>query len=156
MFIRYFGVLALPFEQVEEALLRRPSDWLPGLALSADERSEALLAEVGFGADGHRVGKLVQIEIGEPAQLGAKTLLPMSWRATGPQGLFPVLEGDLEAAALGAGITQLAVSAQYRAPLGPVGRAIDRAVLHRVAEATIKDFLDRALVTLRSLIGVDT
>jgi hypothetical protein len=27
--------------------------------------------------------------------------------------------------------------------MGVVGRALDRALLHRVAEATIKDFLDR-------------
>jgi hypothetical protein len=28
-------------------------------------------------------------------------------------------------------------------PLGALGRAIDRALLFRVAEATLKDFLDR-------------
>jgi hypothetical protein len=27
--------------------------------------------------------------------------------------------------------------------MGVIGRALDRALLHRVAEATIKDFLDR-------------
>ena len=27
--------------------------------------------------------------------------------------------------------------------MGAAGRALDRALLHRVAEATIKDFLDR-------------
>ena len=27
--------------------------------------------------------------------------------------------------------------------MGAVGRVLDRAMLHRVAEATIKDFLDR-------------
>ena len=35
------------------------------------------------------------------------------------------------------------MSARYVPPLGAVGRAIDRALLFRVAEATIKDFLDR-------------
>jgi hypothetical protein len=27
--------------------------------------------------------------------------------------------------------------------MGPLGRAVDRALLHLVAEATIRDFLDR-------------
>jgi hypothetical protein len=67
----------------------------------------------------------------------------MTWHATGVETLFPSLEADLEVAALGASRTQLSVSARYRPPLGPVGRVIDRALLHRVAEATIKDFLDR-------------
>jgi len=32
---------------------------------------------------------------------------------------------------------------RYQPPLGVVGRTIDRVLLHRVAEATVKDFLDR-------------
>ena len=67
----------------------------------------------------------------------------MTWRATGPERLFPQLDADLEVAALGPQRTQLSISARYRPPLGAFGRALDRALLHRVAEATIKDFLDR-------------
>ena len=44
---------------------------------------------------------------------------------------------------LGEDRTQLAISARYRPPLGVVGRTVDRVLLHRVAEATVKDFLDR-------------
>jgi len=64
------------------------------------------------------------------------------WRATGAERLFPHLEADLEVAALGPSRTQLSISARYRPPMGAMGRALDRALLHRVAEATIKDFLD--------------
>jgi hypothetical protein len=35
------------------------------------------------------------------------------------------------------------MSARYVPPLGALGRAIDRTLLFRVAEATLKDFLDR-------------
>jgi hypothetical protein len=151
MFIRYFAVLPLPAGRVTSALLRRPLDWVPNLAMDADEHGDQLLAEVGFGPEELRLGKLVSIDVGDPVQLGEKTALPMSWRATGPQGLFPVLDGDLEVAPLGASSTQIALSAQYRPPLGPVGRAIDRAVLHRIAEATIKDFLDGVARTVEAL-----
>ena len=44
--------------------------------------------------------------------------------------------------------TQVAISARYTPPLGALGRAIDRAVLHRVAEATLKDFMDRLRAAL--------
>ena len=40
------------------------------------------------------------------------------------------------------------MSARYVPPLGAVGSAIDRAVLFRVAEATLKDFLDRGRMAL--------
>ena len=57
--------------------------------------------------------------------------------------MFPALDADLEVAPLGTGSTQLSISARYVPPLGKIGRLIDRAVLSRVAEATVKDFLDR-------------
>ncbi len=142
MFIRYFLDLSVPFGDVEGALLHAPQEWVPGLAEDAEGRGELLLTEVGFGTD-RRVEKQIVIELGAPYRIPSKTLLPMSWRATGPQGLFPSLEADIEVAALGPNRTQLSISARYKPPLGAVGRAIDRALLHRVAEATVKDFLDR-------------
>jgi len=70
--------------------------------------------------------------------------------AVGAAGLFPSLEADLEIAPLAQGRTQLAMSARYMPPLGALGRAIDRTVLFRVAEATLKDFLDRLAAALRA------
>ncbi len=46
---------------------------------------------------------------------------------------------------------ELSISARYTPPLGAFGRVLDRAVLHRVAEATVKDFLDRAAQILSSV-----
>ncbi len=101
------------------------------------------MAEVGFGPPAGRIEKRVVIEVGTPREFPSKTILPISWRATGPKGLFPSLEADLEVGAVGSDRTQLAINATYSPPLGVLGRAIDRALLHRVAEATLKDFLDR-------------
>ena len=71
------------------------------------------------------------------------TSLPLTWEPVGMEGLLPRLEANLEVGPLGQDRTQLAISARYRAPLGVVGRTLDRVLLHRVAEATVKDFLDR-------------
>ncbi len=142
MFIRYFLELPFRFEDVEGALLSAPEEWLAGLVGGAEDRGELLLAEVGFG-DGRRVTKKVAIQLGAPLQFPSKTLVPMTWKVTGPEALFPTLEADVEVAALGPNRTQLSINARYRPPFGAVGRAIDRALLHRVAEATVKDFLDR-------------
>ena len=150
MFARYFVELPLLAADVERALLDRPNEWVPGLAGAADERGEALLAEVGFG-DGIRVEKKVVIEFGTPMRLPSRTVLPLRWRAAGAQGLFPSLDADLEVASLGTGTTQLSMSARYMPPMGAVGRAMDHAVLHRIAEATVKDFVDRVADTLVSL-----
>lgn len=143
MFVRYFVDVPLPLEQAERLLLDAPERWIPGLAGSAHARGQRLLAEVGFGKAGRRVAKRVEIELGRPLHYATKTVVPLTWRATGPESLFPSLDADLEVAALGPDRSQLAVSARYRPPMGAVGRIVDRALLHRVAEATLKDFVDR-------------
>ncbi len=143
VFIRYYVELAHPMPNLERSLLQAPSSWLPNLAENADVRGQRLLTEVGFPMDGHRIVKRISIGLGDPVRSSARTWIPISWQATGPSGLFPVLDGDLELATLGAERTQLAFSARYRPPLGLIGRMVDRALLSRVAEATIKDFVDR-------------
>jgi hypothetical protein len=97
---------------------------------------------VGFAVEERRIDKEVEIRLGTPYRLNSKTLLPMTWSATGPERLFPQLDADIEVAAIGSR-TQLSISARYRPPMGSLGRVLDRAMLHRVAEASIKDFLDR-------------
>ena len=153
MFVRYYLDLAVPFEEAEKALLSDPSSWVPGFAREAGDVGQDLLAEVGFVAgEDHRIDKAVRIEVGDPYVLPSKTMLPLSWTATGAERIFPQLDADIEIAALGAHRTQLSISARYRPPLGVFGRALDRAMLHRIAEATIKDFLDRVGDRMRARI----
>lgn len=135
--------MAHPRAALEKALLSAPESLIPSIATYADDRGQHLLAEVGFPVDGHRVSKNVEIDVGSPVTSTGKTWIPLAWRATGPTGLFPVLEAELEFASLGTELTQLSLSGRYQPPLGPVGRTIDKALLSRIAEATIKDFVDR-------------
>jgi hypothetical protein len=150
MFARYYLDLEVPYSDVEAALTADPEAWMPGLLRDAEERGEALLAEVGFVVEERRIDKEVEIRLGTPYRIPSKTLLPMSWSATGAERLFPQLDADIEVAALGPHRTQLSISARYRPPMGVLGRALDRAMLHRVAEATIKDFLDRVGERIRA------
>ena len=134
----------LPFAEAERRLLECPDDWIPGLAREAQNRGEDLLAHVGFGPEHLRVTRDVRITLGTPVEFPSKTVLPISWRAVNRESLFPSLEGDIEVASLGPERSQLAISARYRPPMGVIGNVMDKALLHRVAEATVKDFLDRA------------
>jgi hypothetical protein len=143
MFVRYFVELPLPAAQVERALLASPAEWLSAMAGAAQERGDGLLTEVGVGPLGTRLRRRVQVELGAPVRFPSMTSLPLTWEPAGLEGLLPRLDADIELGALGEDRTQLAVSARYRPPLGAVGRTVDRVLLHRVAEATVKDFLDR-------------
>jgi hypothetical protein len=143
MFLRYYLVLEVPYGEVHHVLVERADTWVPGLLLEAEDRGQRLLAEVGFSVDTRRIDREVEIRLGEPYRIPTKTVLPMTWRATRSERLFPELDADIELAAMGPSRTQLSISARYRPPMAILGRVVDRALLHRVAEATIKDFLDR-------------
>jgi hypothetical protein len=52
-------------------------------------------------------------------------------------GLFPVLDADIAVAPAGQR-TQLTLAGAYRPPLGRLWAGLDRAALHRVADATIR------------------
>jgi hypothetical protein len=154
MFARYYVELPYEREQVER-VLDDAGAWLPLIATTANHRGDQLLAEVGFGDD-VRIARTVAIDLGTSIRLPTKSVLPMRWTATGATGLFPALDADLEIAPLGHDRSQLSMSARYVPPLGAIGRAIDRALLFRVAEATIKDFLDQVRDTVARELGADT
>jgi hypothetical protein len=95
-----------------------------------------------FGVgDDRRVNKRVEVRVGDAYRIPEKTTLPIAWFASGSERLFPSLEANLELAALGERRSQRSISARYTPPLGAVGRALDRALMHRVADATVKDFV---------------
>jgi len=87
------------------------------------------------------VSRLVRVQVRELSWTDLTAGLALRWEATGPGGgLFPVLDADLKLAPDGTG-TMLTMTGSYRPPLGSLGQALDRAVLRRVAAATIRSFL---------------
>ena len=86
--------------------------------------------------------KLVRVQVRELAWTDQSVGLAIRWEATGPDGgLFPVLDADLTMAPIGERVSILTLAGAYRPPLGAMGAALDRAILHRVASATIRAFL---------------
>ena len=86
------------------------------------------------------MSKTVEIQSVPAYQRGSTTVVPLRWVATGALGgAFPVLDANLELTAEGSG-TELLVVGSYRPPFGAIGAAIDRLVLHGVAQATVRRF----------------
>lgn len=142
MFVYYYVLVSRPFPEVEGDLLALLGG-LDGWATAAYRDGEELRARLAVGGERSPIAKTVRLEVGTPLRGMTETAVPLSWEATGTPGLFPRMEADLVVAALGPTLTQIALRGSYRPPLGALGRALDRALLHRIAEASVKGFVDR-------------
>ena len=143
MFLRYFVVIARPIEEIETDLAIGAQTWMPALARESNGHGQRLLSELGFEVGKRRMARTIEVELGALRPMSGVTLLPIRWKAASHAGLFPALDGQLEIAPIGTTKTQLGLSASYESPFGLLGKIADRALMHRVAEITVKDFLER-------------
>ncbi len=112
---------------------------------SATAYEVGMTAVVRVGPFGEMRGasKLVRVQFLAPVRRGATMTFPLRWEAAGHAGdLFPVLDADLILARYGDDNVQLGVSGSYRPPWGRAGAALDRALMKRVAAATIRSLLE--------------
>lgn len=153
MFVYYFVHLNRPFSAVEPALVGHLNQ-LGSFAHEAYREGEHLrekIDRIALRHDHPAMAKTVQLLSGIPLRGDQQTTIPFAWEATGSPGLFPRLDADLIVAAVGPELCQVAMRGTYAPPLGPLGRALDRAVLHRIAEVSVKSFVDR----VADLVGGD-
>ena len=90
------------------------------------------------------MSKLVEVHFLEVVTRGESAVLALRWEATGPGGrLFPALDADICLTPAGEHSTRLSLAGVYRPPLAAVGAGLDKAVFHRVADATVRSLLAR-------------
>ncbi len=126
-------------------LQRGPHTWFPHL--TGDGK-----AGVGLRVAGISVHKRVAVQLGEPETRGDWTNVPITWKATFPERLFPVLNGRLELTPVDSRVTRLTLSGMYEPPLGRLGGLIDEALMHAVADATLRELAESIAAQLGSLV----
>jgi hypothetical protein len=90
------------------------------------------------------LSKLVEVHRRELVTCDESAVLTLRWEATGPGGgLFPVLDADITLTPALEHAARLWLAGAYRPPLACLGAGLDRAILHRVATATIRSLLSR-------------
>ncbi|MGA7987911.1 MAG: hypothetical protein WCB51_05875 [Candidatus Dormiibacterota bacterium] len=154
MLVHDFAYVPAPADKVRDRILADHGAWLAPLVTAAAGEGEALRLRVGPLEALPMLGKTVSVHVGQPIDRGEITVVPLTWQATSTPGLFPVLSADLEVAGLGNDLTQLTLQGRYDPPLGAIGQRIDRLLMHRVAEASVRSFLSRLAERLAALEGV--
>jgi hypothetical protein len=128
---------------------------LPDATTSAGTRANALAASLHTHVAGVDVGVDIAIHVHGVrddegvAGLSPVTRITLAWEASRATAFFPVMTAELSLWPLTATETQLEILGAYRPPLGAVGSAVDAAMGHRLAEATVHQFLDDVVEQLR-------
>lgn len=138
MFVIHSVHLKRPVESVSRILLDDPATWFP--------------AAVGVHIVGIPVRKHVNIEFGQTVTTATWSLLPLTWKATFPDKLFPVMTGKLELAAVSKDECRLTVSGMYEPPLGRLGVQLDEAFMHRMAQGTVEELAQSVAAQLEKAV----
>ncbi|HVB41115.1 MAG TPA: hypothetical protein VNF47_00235 [Streptosporangiaceae bacterium] len=118
--------------------------WLTQASGDAYDSGLVGLLKVGPLGDLPGMSKLVRVYAREPVAHDGSSVLTLRWEATGAGGgLFPALDADITLTPEGEDGSLLTLDGAYRPPFAGLGAGLDRAVLHRVAKATVRSLLSR-------------
>jgi hypothetical protein len=124
-------------------------DGLASASENAYNEGVTELIRVGPLGSGPGMSKLVQVRFRDLTERDGYAGLAVRWEATGPgAGLFPALDANITLTPIDERTTTLGLSGSYRPPLGTLGTALDAAILHRVATATIRTFLNHVAAAI--------
>ena len=135
MFVRHSVHIDRPVAACTEALMSGPRKWFPRL-------SGKNVGSVGVHIAGVPVRKRVVVTLGEPVRTATWTVIPLDWKATFPEQLFPSMTGRIELAPVDKDISRLTVSGMYEPPLGKLGKQLDETVMQGIADATVKELAE--------------
>jgi hypothetical protein len=146
MFVEHHVEVAIPVATLENMLLER-FHHVEVLGETVYRKGEELRSKVG---PDHPFAKEVVLNLGHPRISHSGLAIPLNWRATGAQTLFPRLTGELEISRASVDHSRLRIRGSYDPPFGWIGDVVDRLLLERVARMTVADWLERVAASLES------
>jgi hypothetical protein len=143
MFIRHSVHIDQPVAACTDVLMSGPKKWFPRL-------SSKNVGTVGTHIAGVPVHKRVTVELGDPVKTSTWTVIPLSWKATFPEQLFPTMTGRIELAPVDKNTTRLTVSGMYTPPLGRLGQQLEETLMRGAAKSTVKELAESIAKRLES------
>jgi len=154
--LRCYEYLNRPYDAVRRVLRERPLDLFRQASRSAAARATEVASSLHTRVAGIELGVDVTIyvhavhEEDGVAGMSPVTRVVLGWEAMRAPMLFPVMRAELSFWPLTSTETQFEIEGTYRPPLGAVGNAADAVLGHRIAEATVHQFLEDIVEQLRS------
>ena len=157
--IRSYDYINQPYDRVRDALKQNALAVFQSATKAAALRAESVAAElhvdfagIGVKADIKILVKDIKEKAGSTAA-AANTSLHLEWEAASLPRLFPFMRAELSIYPLTSTETQLDFSGTYEPPLGAVGKTMNAIVGHRIAEASVHQFVADVAGYLRAALG---
>ena len=148
-----------PYEKVRGALSKDAAAVFQSATKAAASRAESIASElridiggIGIGADIRVSVKNIEVK-DRAVRSRPATRLQLEWEAARAPRLFPLMRADLSIYPLTATETQLDFKGVYEPPLGPLGKAVNAMVGHRIAEVSVHRFVSDVAGYLRKTLG---
>lgn len=157
--IDVYDYVNYPYDRVCEKLKRDALEVFRSATKVAAVRARSIASELHVSIAGIEIGTDIAIrvigieELPMSAAHGPTTVISLEWEATTAPRLFPFMEAELSVFPLTPTETQLHLSGNYVPPLGVLGSLIDSVVGHRIAEASVHQFITDVAAFLRSELG---
>jgi len=153
--IRCYDYVNHPYEQVRSALSKDAPAVFQSATKAAASRAQSIASELridigGIGIQADIRVSVKDIEVKERQGMsGPKTHLQLEWEAARMAHFFPLMKADLSIYPITATETQLDFNGFYEAPLGPLGKAMNAMVGHRIADLCVHRFVSDVAEYLR-------
>ena len=151
--IRCYDYVNHPFAEVCEALTSQSNEIFHNATQSAETRAGKVAAGLHVKVAGIEIGKEILVHVKRYVDVESnfekKMTVRLEWEAAEIPGLFPTMRAQLHVYPITASETQLDFQGEYDPPLGLLGKAIDVVIGHRIAEASVHQFLSEIADYLR-------
>ena len=129
-------------ERMQDQGQSAPAGW-PARAAHGMPRplGTTVSAIVHIGAGPELLRPIVVVTLGAARSHPERVVVPLRWEPLAGDRILPDLEGDLELADAGEGFSRLSLSGRFHVPLAEIGWRLHQLALHRVAEASLRRFL---------------
>jgi hypothetical protein len=140
-FVQDFKVIDLPYDQVASCFVSGVENLFEAGLGPARAESERLGSKVAPVKWPTVLGPTLELRQGPLRNAGNVLLAAFSWE-TGEMSLIPCFDADVELAPFGSQQTSITLRGRYDPPLDAFGLRGQEALVQRLAESTLRAFLD--------------
>lgn len=154
--IRVYDYVNQPYAIVKQRLSEDAVGVFRNATKQAAQRANTLASELHVHIAGIEVGTDIAITVRsvvtvkKTVRSPESTRIELEWEASKMPRLFPLMQAVLLIYPLTSTETQLDLAGNYEPPLGIVGSALDAAVGHRIAEASVHQLISDVAAYLRT------